>query len=327
MAERIGLGTIPGVGWRAKDIQAIAREAEDAGFDTIFTTEVNNDALATAQLMGTATQRIQVGTWVADIYLRHAYTCAQGAALIAEATGGRFILGLGVSHQPVNQALGIDMGRPAEELRRYVTQVQQWLRGDGPATHLPQHPAPVRVPVYVAAVTSHMVEQAAELADGIMPIFWSPERVVRAKAWVARGLAKRAAPAAGLCDITLGLPTFIGDDLAALRDVARQNLVLYTFFPFFQHLFRASGFADEADQMERGAGAAALSDRLLDAICLLGPLERCRERLAAYRAAGVDLPILMPPIGVDGARGVIQAFRRDTVAAAQAGAGLEPSRV
>ena len=74
----------------------MAQNAEAAGFDRIFVAEVNNDVLATAQLMGTSTERINVGTWVANIYLRHAYACVQGAALIAEATGGRFILGLGV---------------------------------------------------------------------------------------------------------------------------------------------------------------------------------------------------------------------------------------
>src|ERR1043166_4584525 len=108
MAERLGLAVIPGVGWSASDGQAIAREAEDAGVDAIFAAEVNNDVMATAQLMGTATRRVAVGTWIANIYLRHSYVCAQGAALIADATGGRFILGLGVSHPPVNQALGID---------------------------------------------------------------------------------------------------------------------------------------------------------------------------------------------------------------------------
>ena len=141
MAERLGLAVIPGAGWSAQDIQTIAREAEDAGFDAIFAAEVNNDVLATAQLMGTATRRIKVGTWIANIYLRHSYVCAQGAALIADATGGRFILGLGVSHPPVNRALGIDMPDPPAALRRYVSGVQAWLRGEGPATHLPQRPS------------------------------------------------------------------------------------------------------------------------------------------------------------------------------------------
>jgi 5,10-methylenetetrahydromethanopterin reductase len=308
MADRLALGVIPGTGWRAHDIQMVAREAEDAGFDAVFTAEVNNDALATAQLMGAATQHIQVGTWVANIYLRHPYVCAQGAALVADLTAGRFILGLGVSHQPVNQALEVDMSHPSIVLRQYVTALRAWLRGEGPATHLPQRPAAHPVPLHVATLTSPTVELGGELADGIMPFLWSAARVKQSQTWIARGRAK--APLLGLLTITLGLPTFLGDDLEALHDAARQNLGLFTTFPFFQRLFRASGFAEEAAQMEQGVGPTALSDRLLDAVCLLGPAARCSEQLAAFRAAGVDLPILLPPAGVEGARAVIQAFRR-----------------
>jgi 5,10-methylenetetrahydromethanopterin reductase len=308
MAERLGLAVIPGVGWRANEIQTIAREAEDAGFDAIFAAEVNNDVMATAQLMGVATRRIQVGTWIANIYLRHSYSCAQGAALIADATEGRFILGLGVSHPPVNKALGIEMGDAPSALRRYVTAVRSWLKGEGPATHLPQRPTVRPVPLYVAAITSRTVEVASELADGIMPFLWSAERVKKSKVWIDRGRAK--ASGLGKVDVTVGLPVFVGDDVKATREAARANLGLYTTFPFFQRLFRASGFASEADQMEKGGGGASLSDRILDAVCLTGPMARCREQLAAFRSAGVDLPILVAPIGVDGARGVIKAFRR-----------------
>jgi alkanesulfonate monooxygenase SsuD/methylene tetrahydromethanopterin reductase-like flavin-dependent oxidoreductase (luciferase family) len=155
MAERLALAVIPGVGWSANETQTIAREAEEAGFDAIFAAEVNNDVMATAQLMGAATHRMNVGTWIANIYLRHSYVCAQGAALIADATNGRFILGLGVSHPPVNKALGIDMAEPPAVLRRYVTAVRNWLRGEGPATHLPQRPAAKPVPIYVAGARSH----------------------------------------------------------------------------------------------------------------------------------------------------------------------------
>lgn len=308
MAERLGLAVIPGVGWRANEIQTVAREAEDAGFDAIFAAEVNNDVMATAQLMGAATRRIQVGTWIANIYLRHSYSCAQGAALIADATEGRFILGLGVSHPPVNKALGIEMGDAPSALRRYVTAVRSWLKGEGPATHLPQRPTVRPVPLYVAAITSRTVEVASELADGIMPFLWSAERVKKSKEWIDRGRAK--ASGLGKVDVTVGLPVFVGDDVKAMREAARANLGLYTTFPFFQRLFRASGFASEADQMEKGGGGASLSDRILDAVCLTGPMARCREQLAAFRSAGVDLPILVAPIGVDGARGVIKAFRR-----------------
>ena len=107
MADLLGLGLIQidpqrGAGWRAGEIRHAAAAAEDAGFEAIFCAEVNNDALAAAQLMGEATKRIKAGSWVADIYLRLPYICAKTAMLAADATDGRFILGLGVSHQPVN---------------------------------------------------------------------------------------------------------------------------------------------------------------------------------------------------------------------------------
>jgi alkanesulfonate monooxygenase SsuD/methylene tetrahydromethanopterin reductase-like flavin-dependent oxidoreductase (luciferase family) len=72
-------------------------------------------------------------------------------------------------------------------------------------------------------------------------------------------------------------------------------------------MFRASGFAEEAAKAEQGAGGDAYSNRMLDAICLIGPVSRCREQLAAFLAVGVDLPILSPPVGVEGAREVIKA--------------------
>ncbi|MHA6783410.1 LLM class flavin-dependent oxidoreductase [Pseudonocardia saturnea] len=318
--DRLAITVIPGAGWRAADIRTVAREAEAAGFDAIFTTEVNSDTLTTAQVMGSATSHIRVGTWIANIYLRHPYACAKGAELIADDTGGRFVLGLGVSHQPVNDALGIDMSDAAEDLRRYTLAVRSWLDGEGPTTHLPQRPAPERVPIHLATLSLAATERAAEIADGIMPTMWSPERVARSREFIDRG--RSGAGGRGPLEVTLGLPTFLGDDLDALRDVARQNLALYTGFPFFRRMWRESGFAAEADEMERGAGPAALSAALLDSFCLIGPVSRCRERIAAYREAGVDLPILNPPIGPDAALEVIHAFARTGADAAEAvGAG------
>jgi len=303
----MALGIIPGTGWRASEMRSIAREAEAAGFEAIFAAEVNIDVLAVAQLMGEATSRIKVGSWVANIYLRHSYTCAKGAALIADATEGRMILGLGVSHQPVNKALGIDMPSPVGALRDYAVDVGAWLRGEGPATHLPQQPAVHPVPIYLGGLTSATVELAGEVADGMMPFLWSAERIARSRQWAARGRAK--APLRGKLDVTLGLPTFIGDDMGALVEAARDNLGLYATLPFFQHLLRVSGFTAEAEKAEQGGAGDALSDAFLDAVCLIGSAARCRERLAAFTDAGLDLPILLPPIGVEGARAVVEAFR------------------
>ena len=313
MPERLGLGLIQidpqrGAGWRAGEIQEIARAAEDAGFEAAFCAKVNNDAIASAELMALATDRLKVGTWVAHIYLRLPYLCAKAAALAADATGGRFILGLGVSHQPVNRALGIEMPIPSAALRDYVTEVASWLRGDGPATHLPQQPSPFPVPLYLAALTSQNVELAGEIADGVMPPWWSVERVARSRRWIERGRAKSSGH--GKLELTLGLPTYVGDDIETLRAAARANLSLFTALPFFQRLLRASGFVEEAERAEQGAGSDALSDRVLNAICLIGSIGRCHERIAEYRAAGLDLPILWPGLGVNTARQVIAAFRQ-----------------
>ena len=308
MAQRLALAVIPGTGWRATEIRSVAHQAEAAGFEAIFAAEVNVDVLAVAQLMGDATSTIKVGSWIANIYLRHSYICAKHAALIADATGGRMILGLGVSHQPINQALGIGMSSPTDTLRSYATEVAGWLRGDGPSTHLPQQPANYPVPIYLGAMTSTTVELAGEIADGVMPFLWSAERLNRAKAWAARGRAK--SPERGKLEMTLGLPTFVGDDITALMAAARANLGLYTTLPYFQHLLRVSGFTTEAEKAEQGAGGDALSNAFLDAVCLIGPVSRCLERLAVFTDAGLDLPILVAPVGVDGARAVIGAFKQ-----------------
>ena len=127
---------------------------------------------------------------------------------------------------------------------------------------------------------------------------WSPERVRRSLIAIERGRSR--APELGPLDLTLGLPTFLGEDLHAQREFARGNLGLYTSFPYFQRMWRESGFAAEADAMAEGAGPAALTDALLDSFCLIGPVSRCRERLVEYREAGVDLPILNPPSRSEG---------------------------
>src|SRR5437763_6745496 len=133
-------------------------------------------------------------------------------------------------------------------------------------------------------------------------------RVARSRAWRERGRAKSAGKPK--LQVAIVLPTFIGEDIGGLRGVARANLGLFTTMPFFQRLLRSSGFRAEAEQAEKGNADAALSDRVLDAICLIGPVTRCRQQLAEFRDAGADLPFLWPGLGVDAARAVSQAFRQ-----------------
>src|SRR4051812_25014699 len=153
MSERLALAIHPATGWHPRDIGTISREAEDAGFEAIFTTDFRNDGLATALFMGGQTSRIKVGTFVANIYLRNPYICAQATAFVAEVTSGRMILGLGVSHPVVNSQLGVDMGTPLRTLRTYVTDVQNWLQGKGPEFLVSVRLLDVPVPIYIAALS------------------------------------------------------------------------------------------------------------------------------------------------------------------------------
>ena len=267
MAERLGLAIIPGVGWTAREVQAVAREAEGAGFDAIFAAEVNNDVMATAQLMGAATERIR---WARGLRTSTCAipTCAPRAqpSSLTPRVAASFS-GWASAIRPSTERWGSTCPIRLRCCGATSRRRAKLAPGRGPAD--PPAPAtdtasPCRS--IVAAVTSRTVELGGELADGIMPFLWSAARVAKSKAWVDRGRAKVSG--LGKVDVTLGLPTFIGDDVKAMRDAARQNLGLYTTFPFFQRLFRASGF----DGGSRSDG------------------EGSRRRLAERPSAGCGLP-------------------------------------
>jgi alkanesulfonate monooxygenase SsuD/methylene tetrahydromethanopterin reductase-like flavin-dependent oxidoreductase (luciferase family) len=308
MGGRVGLAINAGSGWKPHDIGTAARDAEDAGFEAIFTAEIRTDGIAIALFMGTQTKRIKVGTCVSNIYLRHSLVCAQAAAFASEVTNGRMILGLGVSHPVVNTRYGIDMGQSLPALRSYVAEVRRHVRGEGPGFPSPPVPCPYPVPIYLAALTSKALEQAAEIGDGIMPVFWPASRVEKSQVWIERGHAK--APERPKTDFALALPVFVGDDLEAMRHIARHAMTPYAAVPTYQRLFRTCGFEEEASKAEQGAMAEAISDRLLDAFCLVGPAARCREHLVDFRESGVDLPILYTPLGLEAVQDIVEAFRQ-----------------
>ncbi len=303
--KRLALAVFPSLGLPVLDLPRAAREAEEAGLEAVFTTEAGEDTLGCVHLMAHATQRIKVGSWIANIYLRHPYLCACAARLIAEVSQGRLILGLGVSHRPANEALGIEMGRPIQDMREYATRVAGYLRGEGAAL-VPPRPAPKPVPLYLAALALKMAELAGEVADGVMLYLCPPNRIERVKKAAAKGreVAKRSDPV----DITLGIPVFLDESLESARAKARAGLAFYTVLPFYQALFRDCGFEEEARAMAAGKGMDAISERLIDAVTLAGPPQRCREGLERFRQAGVDLPILVAPAGVPDPLGAIRAM-------------------
>lgn len=280
-------------GCGVSDLRELAKTAEGGGFEAIFSPEVPPyNGLANAQVFAEATTKIKVGTWITNIYMRQAVMAAATAMTIQEISGGRMVLGLGVSHKPVNDRYEIVMGDPVEKMRGYVKAVKSFMDGTAPALTL-KRDLP-KVPVYIAGLTKGAAKLAGEVADGIMPYMSTPEYIKTLAGYVAEG-AKAAGRDPSEIDITLGIPSVVSDDLELARKAGKRGLSGYLRFPFYQRLMTNNGFGDVIEKIKGGADPAEVfSDEMLDAVALVGPAERCRERLEAYRKAGVSLPIIVP---------------------------------
>ena len=312
-----GIALSPFSGMPIRDFVQLAREAEDAGLSGVFVPEANNDALMCCHAIAAATRRITIGTWIVNIYLRQPTLCAAGAAMVQEASDGRFILGLGVSHRPALQALGIEMGNARDKLRSYVASVRTTLSGEPiPGFGLRFRKPAKPIPIYFAALAMETAQLGGEIADGLMLYLCPPDRMRRSIA-AARDHAIRHGRKAAELAITMGLPVFLHDDRGRAIEAARRGLSFYAALPFYNRLLAKSGFETEAARVLEAASrrdatamAAALTEPMIDAMALLGPASRCVERLAEYRAAGAETPIIVPnPVGEDYAACVRKLLR------------------
>jgi len=291
------------------ELRELAREAESAGVEAVFSPEFMNDALSNCHVMAQATARIKVGTWIANIYLRHPALCAQTAVAIDDTSKGRLILGLGVSHRPLVEDIYKEkMDRPREFLREYITTIRDITTGKGyPGAPMQPQAATYKVPIYVGALALGTVELCGEMADGAMLYLCPKSRMPRVMAALEKGAAK-AGRSVSSVDITTGLPACISDDLNAARTAARNNLAFYGRLPFYNKLFQSSGFVQEVEALAKG-NAQWVSDRMAEEVSLVGPPTRCREQLAAFREAGIQLPIIVP-VPIPGQQTYTQAVRK-----------------
>ena len=289
--------TSPVWGCSVSDMRELARITEEAGFDGILSPEVPPyNAITNAQVFAECTERINVGTWIANIYMRQPVVATATALTIQEITDGRMILGLGVSHKPVNNRYDIDMGDPIEAMRNYVGEVKAFADGTSPRLSLKRKVPDL--PVYIAGLTRGAAQLAGEVADGIMPYLCPPAYVATLKEQVAVGAAKAERDPSAV-SITNGIPSFVSDDEAAAVAAAKRGLGPYARFPFYQRLIRNIGFGDIIDQVQDGANPAEVfTDELIDSIALAGTPDNCKKKLEEHFAAGVDLAILVPgPVG------------------------------
>jgi alkanesulfonate monooxygenase SsuD/methylene tetrahydromethanopterin reductase-like flavin-dependent oxidoreductase (luciferase family) len=313
-----GISISPFSGNHYRDLVQLAREAEQAGFSGVYVPEASNDALMCCYAIAKDTSRIQIGTWIVNIYLREPTLCAAATEMVQDAADGRFILGLGVSHRPALEARGIKMGNARDRLRHDTDIIRKTLNGEtemfGMKFRQPKKP----VPIYYAALALETARLGGELADGLMLYLCTPERM-RRSAEAAHEEAQKHRRKPSAVTITVGLPVFLHNDLKRAYSAAQRGLSFYGALPFYNRLLARSGFEgpaskimDAAKRRDADAMTAAVTEEMVDALALVGSEARCGERLEQYRRAGAEVPIMVPnPVEEDyvtGVRRVLKAF-------------------
>lgn len=294
----------------------LAKRGEDLGYDRVYTSESLTDTLAVDMAILTRTERIVAVSAVSVIYLRHPLITSLSATTMSDISGGRFVLGLGVGHKVRVEAVGIQPGKPLEDVRDYVRAVRGLFDGERVYPDLPLQtyqgrPLQIRrpsqpVPIHLGAVGPRMTELGGEIADGLILQLVPFAGLAAMRTRIEAGAARAGRNAA---EVEMGLivHTLVADDVELARARARDALTYWVGLPGYNNSIRSSGYEEQADAIraaflrgDQEGIRAGLTDALLDEFCLLGPPGRCREQLARVRESGVDMPILKPDPVLEG---------------------------
>jgi alkanesulfonate monooxygenase SsuD/methylene tetrahydromethanopterin reductase-like flavin-dependent oxidoreductase (luciferase family) len=276
----ISLVAVPG---RRRQTLDIAREIERRGFSGIYMPSRYGN-LAQCTGLALATEQIRFGTAIAPIYAQTTEEFAAGAAYIHEVSSGRFRFGIGVAHGPMHQRLGITPGKPLADTRAFVEK----LRSHEGIGALP--------PIMLAALRKRMVALAAEIAEGVLFANASLSHLAQSLAVVPA--AKRTDP-----DFLIGnmLPVCIADDEGAALALHRRRLVRYTLLPNYRNYWKEAGYDEEMRSIEQALAENRhndipryLTDRWVVDNTLYGSAAKVRDQLAAWYAAGLNTPVLVP---------------------------------
>jgi probable F420-dependent oxidoreductase len=256
--------------------RAYARRVDELGFRALWVPEtVGREPFALLGMLAGETRSMAIGTSIVSIWGHDAQTSRMAALTLAEATGGRFVLGIGVSHPHLAGRLR------GHQFEKPLTRTREFLAAYRAATVRASALAEVvEPPVLVAALRERMTALAATDADGAFPYLVTAERV----AWMRGRLD--AAAAASRPTLAVTLPVALVDDPAD-RDAARAYLRPYLRTPTYHASWALQGFA--ADDWE-----APGSDRLVDAMVAVGDAEQARARIGELMAAGADHVAIIP---------------------------------
>jgi alkanesulfonate monooxygenase SsuD/methylene tetrahydromethanopterin reductase-like flavin-dependent oxidoreductase (luciferase family) len=286
------------------DALALAPRADTLGYESVWTTHgLGRDALLVLAAYGFVAPRLGLGSGVIPIYPRHPVLLAQEALTLADISGGRLRLGVGVSHAPMmGQALGLDMGRPLEVMREYVTVLRGALTGKVQhkgeryqvswQSGLPRLPDPP--PILLGGLGPKMLELAGEIADGAVLWLAAPEYIRReALPAIRRGRERAGKPMAGF-EIVAAVPAAITVERSPALALFRNELTRYLALPFYRAMLDKSGFRAELAAYDKAPGPEAVPERLAAALGAVGDYRTLSTFVAAHRDAGVTLPAIRP---------------------------------
>ena len=279
----------------------LARRAEALGYESVWVTHgLGRDSFLVLAAYGAATTRLGLGVGVLPIYPRHPVATAQAALTLSELTGGRFTLGLGVSHRAsMEQMLGLSLAAPLAVMREYVAVLRGALAGGAAfeGRHFTVHwslAVPVRPPaprIVLAALSHRMCELAGEIADGAV-LWLCPPAYVRDVALPAleRGRRRAGKTLEGF-EVVAAVPLAVTDDRAAAATAFRAELARYVALPFYRAMLEASGLGEALAVYDR---SGEVPEALADALGAVGDAAAARAYVEAYRRAGVTLPAIRP---------------------------------
>jgi len=308
-----GIGTFISAGRSLDAAVERVRLAESLGYDSTYVTHIaGRDSLTVLAAYAAATERIRLGTGVLPIYSRTPVSTAQTAATIDEISGGRMVVGLGVSHKITVEAwYGQSIDRPVAEMREYAEAMRAMFRGEAPpGVEGGKWPTSFRfmgyevrpeIPIYIAALSPNMLQLAGEIADGVLLWLCDPpyvRDVVLPE--VARG-RERAGKSLDGFDIVPAVPAAVTEDRAATLDRVRGDLVTYLSLPFYRSMLERSGFEGEIAGFDAGMAdgdveraKAAMSEEMLSQLGGYGSAEDVRDAVQRYLDAGATSPGVSP---------------------------------
>jgi F420-dependent oxidoreductase-like protein len=315
-----GIGAFISAGRSLDKALERARLTDELGFDSVFTTHIaGRDSLTVLMAYASVTERVRLGTGVVPIFSRTPAAMAQTAATIDEFSGGRMVLGLGVSHQvTVENWYGAKIEKPVTQMREYACVVRAILGGEAPPEceffntrfQFMGYEARPDLPIYIAALSPNMLRLAGEIGDGVMLWLCNPDYIRDVVVPAVREGRERAGKSLDGFDIVPAVSVALTDDPDQARASMRQELVTYASLPFYRAMLERSGFEGDLAAFDEGIQAgeveqakSGLSDRLIEALAGIGGADEVRGAVERYRDAGATSPCVggIPGGDFDGA--------------------------